>query len=223
LYQLDRYGEAAEAFRQIRQKADPQLREKAGFRLGLALYHQGRYGEATQVLQTFVKRYSASAYRNEGLFWLAEAHFHQNQYREALDVSQRIPKGSPLYDYVLYGRGWSYLRSEQWRQAIEAFEGVVTGYPKSSVRADAMFRVAESYRQLGDRAREQQAYAAYVGAYPEGAKAADAQLQLALPAGQTRDAEQDIEALQKIRAQFPGTPAAIDAQFRLGTTFFQQN
>jgi TolA-binding protein len=223
LYQLARYDEAASAFRQLRQEAEAQLREKARFRLGLALYRQGDDGQASQVLKAFVQDYGASAYRNDALFWLAEAQFNQQNYREALEVSQRIPTNSPVYDYVLYGRGWSHLRLEAWPQALEAFEDVVTSYPKSAIRADAMFRMAEIYRLLGDDDREQRAYADYLKAYPDGAQAAEAQLQLALPDGQSQGAAQSMEALKQIQAQFPGTPAAADAQFRLGTTLFQQN
>ncbi len=160
-----------------------------------------RYGHAEQVLQNFLDQYQSSSYRNEALFGWRNRNYQNHQ--AALQTSERIAKGSRLYDFVLYGRGWSYLRLEAWQQAIAAFQEVTRSYQQSSVRADAMYRIAEGYRQLGDAERERRAYANYLSAYPQGAKAPAAQLQLALPSGPTSEGEQSIEALQQI-SQFPG-------------------
>ena len=221
LYQQSRYAQAAAAFRDIRREAAPALREKAAFRLGATLYHRREYAPAARVLQAFVVRYAASPYRDEALFWLAETQFAQEAYRAALQTYGRLSPQGRLYDYTLYGRGWTLMRLEQWPQAVRAFRQLVERFPDSAVRADALYRLAESLQQVGEREVAQQHFASYLAMYPQGALAPAAQLQLALLSGKETGIEQTIEALRDVQQRFPGTPQAADAQYRLGETLFR--
>ncbi len=221
LYQQSRYAQAAAAFRNIRRDAVPVLREKAAFRLGATLYHRREYAPAAQVLQAFVVRYAASPYRDEALFWLAETQFAQEAYRTALQTFGRLSPKGRLYDYALYGRGWTFMRLEQWSQAVQAFRQLVVRFPASAVRADALYRLGESLQQTGEREAAQQYFARYLTTYPQGALAPAAQLQLALLSGKEVGIEQTIEALRNVQQRFPGTPQAADAQYRLGETLFR--
>lgn len=223
LYQLGRYGEATTAFRAVHSEADAGLREKVAFRLGLSLYHQRQYKQAAQVLQALIVRYAGSPYRDEGLYWLAEAHFRREAYGASLQASKRLPGKSRLYPYGLHSRGWVYLRQQQWQKAIISFQQLVDSYPKSAVRPDALYRLAESYQQLGQDDTAQPLYEQYLQEYPSGPQAGAAQLQLALLDGQADDLEQNLAALQTIQEQYPGTEAAIDAEFRQGRLLFRHN
>jgi TolA-binding protein len=223
LYQLSRYAQATAALRNVRSDADAALREKVAFRLGLALYYQRLYQQASQVLQAFVVSYASSPYRDEAVYWLAEAHFHQGDYQAALQTSKRLPRDSRLYPYALHSQGWSYLRLQQWSSAIHAFQQIIEADPQSAVAADALYRMAESYRQLGQSETAQHTYERYLSLYPKGPQAAASELQLTLLTDQRDNVDTKIADLERIQQLYPGTEAAIEAQLRLGTILFQQN
>jgi TolA-binding protein len=221
-YQQGNYAEAAETFRQIRAEASGALLEKATLRLGLAQYHLEDYAQAVQVLQAFVRRYAASPYRDAALFWLAEAHFRQEDYAAALEAYERVPPGSRLSDYALYGKGWVRLRQHQWRRAIEVFQHLVAQAPQTPPGADAVYRLAESYQNLGQYEQARQHYDRYLRAHPNGPQAPLAQLQVALLALQADRFQDAVQALRHVQKQFAGTEQAGEAQYWLGMAYFRR-
>lgn len=222
LYQQEHYAEAAELFRQSRAEASGSLLEKAAFRLGLTLYRLGEYAQAMPVLQAFSTHYAASPYRDEALFWLAETHFHQGDYETALRTYQRIPRSSRLYDYALYGQGWVRLRQHHWQRALDVFQHVVAQSPQRQLSADALYRLAESYQNLGQDEQARQHYERYLRAHPVGPQAPSAQLQLALLAMQADRFDDGMRALRHVQQQFAGTPQAVEAQYWLGMAHFRR-
>lgn len=222
LYQQADYPAALQAFRQVRAEAELPLLEKAAFRLGLALYHMREYTQAIQVLQAFMVRYAASPYRDEALFWLAEARFQQQEYRAALEDYGRLPRDSRLYDYGLYGRGWVHIREQQWSQAIEVFQQLVDELPQSVLRADALYRIAESQQNLGQQTKARQSYERYLEAYPKDTLVPAARLQLALLSMRADRFDEAIQALRQVQQQFKNTEHAAEAQYWLGMAFFRR-
>jgi TolA-binding protein len=168
------------AFQQVRSGAEAVLRENIAFRLGLTLYHTQAYPQAIQTLQAFLDYYTMSPHRDEALFWLAEAFFQHQAYALALTTYRRILPESRLYDYALHGSGWAYMRLQQWVQARDTFQMLVTKFPNSPVYADALYHIAKSEENLAHYQLARQTYEQYLMAYPQGPLAPMAYLQLAL-------------------------------------------
>jgi TolA-binding protein len=118
----------------------------------------------------------------------AERDFSSAKYTLALDEFAHFIQYFPDYAYApvaQYHIGEIYQSSEQWDEAVKAFDAVVERFPKNEKTVDAAYFKAVSLQKGGHRADAKEEYKNFLSNYPLSEHAAQAKKNLAALEGTT--------------------------------------
>jgi Tetratricopeptide repeat len=111
--------------------------------VGLSYQRGQQWDDARQTFEHLAERSPDPAVRAEAAYRIGETSFQQGRYAQAITdlraVAERYAH-TPVGDRARYLLGWSYLRSRQWLEASQTFEGVDTTsplFPSSRALAEA--------------------------------------------------------------------------------------
>ncbi|WP_242395511.1 outer membrane protein assembly factor BamD [Anaeromyxobacter oryzisoli] len=173
-----RFAEAAEAYKQFAtlHPTSDEL-DYAQYRIGLSYYKdapgdfalfppayekdQRQTEKAVQALQEFLR--SREGKDSE---WIAEA-------RKVLDEAKGRLAAREWYV------GEYYFSREKWAGAAGRYEALVSRYPGSRHEADALWKMAQAYRELKENFRARTALQQLIAKHPQDPRRADAEKLLA--------------------------------------------
>lgn len=138
--------------------ADQDVLLKARYGIGYAFYNTQVYDRALFNFREYVNHTTrGDANRADALIRLADCYYVTKSYKEALNYyGQAKDLGSPDNDYILLQRGIISGILREYSSAREQLTTLITKYPKSQYRDDAMFQRGQfdieqsNYQQAAD-------------------------------------------------------------------------
>lgn len=175
-FEEGRWSEAAESYKEfVKLRPNHEQVDDAAFRVGLAFWKdapstfvlfppahekdQQAVRDAEAALASFVEKYPGSKHLGEAKDLLAKAR-------------------RQLADHEWYVAEF-YAKRGHWAGAAGRLDGLVKKYPGSAREPEALYRLAEAYRHIDERARAQQALQELILRHPESPRRADAERLLA--------------------------------------------
>ena len=174
----EEYAEARQAFEDLEANyPDSPLVVQARLGQAKAYFAQKRYGEAALEYKRFLRFHPRNPLADEAQYKLALSYFKQRysidrdtaHTRRALEEFNKLISqypDSPLLTQALEKRdvcfeelaehefyvGHFYFKQEHYEAAIGRLRPLILDYPRTKAAAKALFFLAESYWQLGERA-----------------------------------------------------------------------
>jgi len=149
---LKRWKEALEGAQTLKvglTEGDPAIAE-LNYATGQALLGLGRLEEARAMFQSVVDARRGADMEARAQLMCGETYFHQDQLHEALRIFLKV---DILYDAPrwqaasLLEAGKVYERLDQWADAAETYERLLTKFPNEPAAAEARLRRAEASRR----------------------------------------------------------------------------
>lgn len=109
-----------------KQNFSSEIKSQALFKLGKVNYDIGQYGQAIDVLNTFIKDYPKAKEISEANELLSEAYLNSNDYSQALKHIEGLPVKSDrikrAYQKVAFYKGAEYFNDARFYNAVQMFE-----------------------------------------------------------------------------------------------------
>ena len=183
-------------------------------------------------IQTLEREYSILHGRVEELEHLYQEERHMNR-RRFLDIDRRLREqlGSELApedaltaedinsETGMYRRGMAFVDAEEYIQAAELFQQIVDTFPNGDRVPDAMYWLAEIYRNVDpkDLEKSRQFFVQMVTLYSDHARIPEALAKLGMVYHELGNVTRALEYLDRVIAEFPDHDAA-----RLADTYAQE-
>ncbi len=183
-------------------------------------------------IQTLEREYSILHGRVEELEHLYQEERHMNR-RRFLDIDRRLREqlGSELApedaltaedinsETGMYRRGMAFVDAEEYVQALELFQQIVDTFPNGERVPDAMYWLAEIYRNVDptDLEKSRQFFVQMVTLYSDHARIPEALAKLGMVYHELGNVTRALEYLDRVIAEFPDHDAA-----RLAETYAQE-
>ena len=195
--------------------------DAAYYSLGWSQFRAGNFDSAIGNFRRFLNRYDDSdgtiPYKADATMRLADSYFALKRYDEAINAYRQL--GDEGADYTLYQIGKANSNSGNTTQAISSFEQLVSSYPQSELREEAMYSIGEAHFQAGDYFRSVGAYERLVSAYPNDPLAAKAQYGIGDAQFNDGDLESAVISYRRVLERYPDSAIAGDAAASLQYTF----
>lgn len=124
----------------------------AAYQKALSYGFVDRIPKKIEDLQSFIKKYTKSAFRDDAIFELGNTYTNQNQTELALkmydQLHQEFPKGTFTSKAILR-QGLIYFNSNRPNPAIEKFKRVAKDFPNTPEALEAVATAREIYVDLG--------------------------------------------------------------------------
>ena len=224
LYQDGKVSEALSSYEKAEKNQErPLLSIIASYKSSIILYQRHEYEGVLKKLLPVKGKSILAKHKDDINYLIAESLSALGKYDEALSSYQTIPNTSPLNEKVQYGRAWVYYKKGLFKEAVESFNIFMDKYPKSPLREDALFRIADSYLGLKDFSAYYKAYVQLIKEYPAGSQNSWIALQAGLVMYKEEKFEDAAAVFKNIAARAPKSKEAEEASFRLGWSFFRMN
>ena len=224
LYQDGKVNEALSSYEKAEKNPErPLLAIIASYKSSIILYQKQEYDRVLKKLQPVKGKPILARHKDDINYLIAESLSVLGKYDDALSSYQTIPNSSPLAEKVQYGRAWVYYKKRLFKEAIESFNIFLDKHPKSSLREDVLFRIADSYLGLKDFSAYYNAYVQLIKEYPESSQNNWIALQAGLAMYKEEKFEDSAAVFRNIVTRTPKSKEAEEASFRLGWSYFRMN
>ncbi len=123
---------------------------RADYQRALDILREGRYRQAGEAFQAFLKTHPGSAYADNAQYWLAETYYVTRQFDAALAEFEKVLKQYPGSSKIPDARlkiGFIQYEKGHWDQAREALQQVVAEHPGTTAARLAAERLARMKRE----------------------------------------------------------------------------
>jgi TolA-binding protein len=223
-----KYSEAVQTYSGIL-KSDAKYADadKVLYELGWAYFELTRKNESVAAFRRLGAEFPDSPLAAESWFRVGESHYDASEFSEAVKAySEAVTKAGTesegIGEKAAHKRGWSFLRSENFKEAAAAFESQLKSYPAGILAADAGFLLGECFYKQQQWQPALTKYAAVIAANHPTYKA------LALyRSGECAAASEQWEQSQQFHQQvldgFPDFELLPEARYGVGWALQQQS
>ncbi len=141
--------DGAQALKVVLNEADPAISE-LNYAAGQALFGLARLEEARALFQSVVNARGGADLEARAQLMCGETYFHQDQLHQALRIFLKVDilyDAPPWQSASLLEAGKVYERLDQWADAAETYERLLTKFPNEPSAAEARVRRAEAGRR----------------------------------------------------------------------------
>ncbi len=127
-------AQAAQAAKEQRQAQEAAQTPQTVYDKAYASYQSGKYDDARQGFEKFLKKFPDDPLAGNSQFWIAESYFKQKNYDQAILAYEKVVKHYPKSIKVpnaLLQQGISFLKTNDKKVAAALFRQVIEKYPKS--------------------------------------------------------------------------------------------
>ncbi|MEI7638352.1 MAG: tetratricopeptide repeat protein [Syntrophus sp. (in: bacteria)] len=178
------YYEADAAYDGLAKKyPDSKFIQEAMFGVGVMKRKIGRYAQAADRLQLYLKEYPTGKYNREARFALAESYYEMKDLKNALQMYKDIMKRSPNKadipgDAILY-MGCLQYESGSYQDAIESLSYFLSIYPPGNQTKSAYYALAASFYGCRQYRTALQLFSKVIETYPGSREATESLIALA--------------------------------------------
>lgn len=222
-FEEGRFTEAKSLFEEFKTRfPDPVLSEEADYKIAECLYNLKDYLALKGHLRLLFEKYHPTPLLR---FYLAEGCFYDREYQCARENYQQALESisdSYLKNSLYLGLAWSYLKLNDYPQAIAYFDKLLQNQPSEEEAENGLLGKAESLYNLNDYPGAISVYQALVDS---GKKTETRILALGRVAGihyQQNQAGKAIELYEGLLNNYPDSPACDFAYNNLGVIMFNR-
>ncbi len=163
---LSRFKEAIEYFEKISsEKTDPDLREKAIYRIGECWFNLGNIKMAGDNFNKVIKLFPKGKARFDALYQLGELAYMQESHADALTAFAAIAASdNELAAQATFRSGEVLMKSGRYNDAIIRFQDYLNKYTDGKLKEDAIFKIGLSWLELKDQAQALAAFSQLMNA-----------------------------------------------------------
>ena len=227
---LKRYGEAEEAFADIKQ-SDLDKKSMDIMLLGQALlmFQTNRVYESKKIYDQLINAssdplISAQAYLGKGdaLYNLAEYSAAAKVYKEGLDKIDKHSVLPELANKLHYNLGLAYIKQGELNSAREEIERSAGSSGDQEVSVEAFSQIGDAYQGSGEFAKAAEIYANILKDYPNSSHSDYVQYQLATAQLKNNDYGAAIRSFKIMEKNYAQSRLLDDALYSLGLAYFKQ-
>ena len=215
-YHLTNYNDALIGFKQFQQQSQAQNTaeiENIDYNIAYTYFKLKNYPSATEYFQKFIDKVKDDKLRkNDAYLRLGDGHFVSSKYNEAINsYDNAISINEIESDYAYFQKAMSYGYIGQVTKKQSELNTFIIGYPRSSLRDDAMYELGNSLVKSGSISEAMDMYDTLIAEYPSSEFVAKALLREGLTYYNANDNERALDKFKRVAAQFPGTGEAVQA------------
>ncbi|HEY9721884.1 MAG TPA: tetratricopeptide repeat protein, partial [Oscillatoriaceae cyanobacterium] len=223
---IGHYSDAIKAYSQLAVLGNQDFLLGQGtqvdFKIGMANFYAGNYGEAARVLETV----ESGPMADTALFWQAEARYRTGQYDQARALYTKLIDRSPHFDRLAegyYGLGWSCYRLSDYAGARAAFAEASARLPQGRMQQDATFRWGLALIDMHEWDAARGIFAQLLAKSPEPDLALEARFQTAWSYYREDSLDSASKAFADFASTYPQSNLAPQALIWEGRSYFRQN
>jgi len=215
-YHLTNYNDALVGFKQFQQMSrasNTKEFENLDYNIAYTYFKLKNYPEATQYFQRFIDKNKKDKLRlNDAYLRLGDGYFVFSEYNKAIEAYDKaIAIHEIESDYADFQKTMSYGYIGQNEKKIKDLNTFIVGYPKSSLRDDAMYELANSYVKAGVVDKAMTMYDRLNSEYKNSIFVPKALLRQGLAYYNANDNERALNKFRKVADDYPRSEEALQA------------
>lgn len=215
-YNLGNFNEALIDFKQFNgfnESADLPENENLNYNLAYTYFKLKDYGNASNYFERFLKTKSSDKLReNDAYLRLADGYFVSSNYNDAIGAYRKAIQINQIEtDYAAFQTAMSQGYLGKGSAKISELKTFITNYPKSALRDDAMYELANSYVKSNETDKAMQTYDRLNSEYKTSAFTSKALLRQGLVYYNGNDNNRALIKFKKVATDFPGSGEAVQA------------
>ena len=116
-------------------------------RQGAAQLRQADFAGGLAALNSFLKRYPATGYKESALYWLGNAYYGQRDYKQSITVFRSLLSSAPQHmraPEAMLSIANCHTELKETKAARKALDDLIKGYPDSEAALVARERLASA-------------------------------------------------------------------------------
>ncbi|MBR9846244.1 MAG: tetratricopeptide repeat protein [Algicola sp.] len=215
-YHLSNFDDALIGFKQfIQQNEASQVDEinNIDYNIAYTYFKLKNYDQATTSFQTFINTHKEDRLRlNDAYLRLGDGHFVSSNYDAAINAYDKaIDINEIESDYASFQKAMSYGYVGQASNKIDGLEAFINDFPKSALRDDAMYELANSYVKSNDINKAMTMYDRLNSEYTTSVFIPKSLLRQGLSYYNANDNERALTKFKKVAKEYPSTDEANQA------------
>lgn len=215
-YHLANYNDALIGFKQFQQMSgasNTKEFENLDYNIAYTYFKLKNYPEATRYFQKFVGENQKDKLRlNDAYLRLGDGYFVFSEYNKAIAAYDKAIEIHEIEsDYADFQKTMSYGYIGENAKKIKGLNTFIVGYPKSSLRDDAMYELANSYVKTGETENAMAMYNRLISEYKNSIFVPKALLRQGLAYYNTNDNERALNKFRQVADDYPRSEEALQA------------
>ena len=215
-YNLTNYNDALIGFKQFMGLAEvsglPE-NENLDYNLAYTYFKLKDYTNASTYFKKFIdKNASDRVRRNDAYLRLADGYFVSSQYQNAINAYDKAIQINEIEtDYAAFQKAMSQGYLGNGGTKVSELKTFIDTYPKSALRDDAMYELANSYVKSNDTDKAMQMYDRLNSEYKRSAFTSKSLLRQGLVYYNGNNNEKALGKFKQVAKDFPGSGEAVQA------------
>ena len=215
-YHLNNFDDALIGFKQFAQQSEaPNVNEinNIDYNIAYTYFKLKQYDQATTSFERFINNHQDDKLRlNDAYLRLGDGYFVSSNYGDAIAAYDKaIAINEIESDYASFQKVVSYGYIGQGTKKIEGLESFIDEFPRSSLRDDAMYELANSYVKSNETEKAMSMYNRLISEYSNSVFIPKALLRQGLSYYNVNDNERALVKFKKVARDYPATDEANQA------------
>ncbi len=215
-YNLTNYSDALIGFKQFNGLAEASNlaeNDNVYYNLAYTYFKLKDYTNASNYFEKFIDKKTDDKLRqNDAYLRLADGYFVSSKYQNAINAYKKAIQINEIEtDYATFQKAMSQGYLGKSSTKVSELKTFIEGYPKSALRDDAMYELANSYVKSNDTDKAMQMYDRLNSEYKRSAFTSKALLRQGLVFYNGNDNERALNKFKKVAKDFPGSGEAVQA------------
>ncbi|WP_179336056.1 tetratricopeptide repeat protein [Winogradskyella costae] len=215
-YNLSNYNAALIGFKQFdgfSESSSLAENENLNYNLAYTYFKLKDYTNSSNYFEKFIAQKQNDKLRqNDAYLRLADGYFVSSKYDNAIDAYKKAIQINEIEtDYAAFQVAMSEGYLGKGSDKISALQSFINTYPKSALRDDAMYELANSYVKSNDTDKAMQTYDRLNSEYKTSAFTSKALLRQGLVYYNGNDNTRALTKFKKVATDFPGSGEAVQA------------
>ena len=214
-YNLTNYNDALIGFKQFQQEASSELSESRNldYNLAYVYFKLKDYKQSSQYFNAFLSKKSDDKLRkNDAYLRLGDGYFVSSDYANAIVAYDKaIGINEIESDYAAFQNAMSNGYMGKASEKIKALNTFIIGFPKSGLRDDAMYELANSYVKANEINKAMEMYDRLNSEYKRSAFISKSLLRQGLVHYNNNKNELALAKFKKVARDYAGSQESIQA------------
>jgi len=186
-------------------------------------YNDGFSDVATRYLEDFLNKYPESPNLSTAKLLLGQCDFLHGEYDKALDLFEELSQQTDKRDEILYWRGETYLKQNNFSAAQQDYQSVINEFPQSPFVSQSYYSLGWSYFKEKDFKKAKEVFSVLIAKFPKNQLTEDATLKIAESDYNTNQLKDAIVDFQNFEAQYPKSSHLCEVNFNTAESLYYLN
>ncbi|MBO6606151.1 tetratricopeptide repeat protein [Psychroserpens sp.] len=215
-YHLTNFNDALIGFKQFEQQSgatNVTEYENIDYNIAYTYFKLKNYDQSSANFKRFISNHKGDKLRlNDAYLRLGDGYFVSSKYSDAIAAYDKaIAINEIESDYASFQKTMSYGYLGQASQKIQGLRSFIEAFPRSALRDDALYELANSYIKSNDFEQAMAIYNKLISEYRTSKFISKALLRQGLAYYNKTDNERALSKFKKVANDYPSTPEASQA------------